>query len=232
MLRVSEASGGYATTIIIRDIELEVAEREMVALLGRNGTGKTTLMKYIMGLVRPVSGTVSLDGRTLPDSPPQRARAGLGYVPQGRHVFPRLTVRENIVASAVACGHDPAAAVQDVFSMLPVLAERPHILAGSLSGGQQQILSIGRALATRPKLLLLDEPSEGVQPSIVYEIEQMLVRLNRERGIAVLLAEQNLDFALSATTRAYVMEKGRIAHTTTRDDLLADKQILHQLLGV
>jgi urea transport system ATP-binding protein len=232
VLRVSEASGGYASTVIIRDIDLQVAAKEMVALLGRNGTGKTTLMKYIMGLVRPVSGTVSMDDRKLPDSPSQRARAGLGYVPQGRHVFPRLTVRENIIASAVGCGHDPNRALQEVFAMLPVLAERPHILAGSLSGGQQQILAIGRALATRPKVLLLDEPSEGVQPSIVYEIEQMLVKLNRERGIAVLLAEQNLDFALSATTRAYVMDKGRIAHTTTREALLADKQILHQLLGV
>lgn len=232
VLRVSKASGGYASTVIIRDIDLEVAENEMVALLGRNGTGKTTLMKYIMGLIRPVSGTVSLSGNKLPDSPAQRARAGLGYVPQGRHVFPRLTVRENILASAVACRHDPNRAVQEVFAMLPLLASRPNILAGSLSGGQQQILSIGRALATRPKLLLLDEPSEGVQPSIVDEIEQMLISLNREQGIAVLLAEQNLDFALSVTSRAYVMEKGRIAHTTAREELLADKQILHQLLGV
>lgn len=232
MFRVSEASGGYAGTIIIRDVDLEVADREMVALLGRNGTGKTTLMKYIMGLVAARSGTVSLNGTRLPESAARRARAGLGYVPQGRHVFPRLTVRENIIAAAVACRQDQNKALQAVFEMFPLLASRPNILAGSLSGGQQQILAIGRALATGPKLLLLDEPTEGVQPSIVDEIEQILIRLNREQGIAMLLAEQNLDFALSVTSRAYLMEKGRIAHATSREELLADKDILHQLLGV
>ena len=232
MLRVSDASGGYAGTVIIRDVNLEIADGEMVALLGRNGTGKTTLLKYLMGLVVAQSGSVELDGRRLPGSPARRARAGLGYVPQGRQVFPRLTVRENIIAAAAACRRDQRRAVQQVFEMFPLLAARPNILAGSLSGGQQQILAIGRALATEPKLLLLDEPTEGVQPSIVDEIEQILVRLNREHGIAVLLAEQNLDFAASVTGRAYIMDKGRIAHSTSRDELLADKRILHELLGV
>ncbi len=232
MLKVSDASGGYAGTIIIRDIALEIADRDMVALLGRNGTGKTTLMKYLMGLVVARSGSVTLDGKKLPASAARRARAGLGYVPQGRHVFPRLSVRENVVAAAVACGRDASRAVSEVFEMFPILGQRPSILAGSLSGGQQQILAIGRALATRPKILLLDEPTEGIQPSIVDEIEEILVRLNRERGLAVLLAEQNLDFAVSVTNRAYVMEKGRIAHSTDRDALLADKKMLHALLGV
>jgi ABC-type branched-subunit amino acid transport system ATPase component len=232
VLKISKASGGYAGTIIIRDIDLWVGEKEIVALLGRNGTGKTTLMKYIMGLVVGEAETISLNGHKLPDSPARRARAGLGYVPQGRYIFPRLTVRENILASAVACRKDANQAVNEVFEELPLLASRPNILAGSLSGGQQQILSIGRALATNPKLLLLDEPTEGVQPSIVDEIEEMLVRLNRQRGIAVLLAEQNLDFALSLANRAYVMDKGRIAQAASREELLADKQVLHQLLGV
>jgi len=232
VLRVSDASGGYAGTVIIRGINLEVADREMVALLGRNGTGKTTLMKYIMGLVVAQTGSVEMNGRKLPGSPARRARAGLGYVPQGRHVFPRLTVRENIAAAAVACRRDHRLAAQQVFDMFPILAARPNMLAGSLSGGQQQILAIGRALATGPKLLLLDEPTEGVQPSIVDQIEDMLLRLNREQGIAVLLAEQNLDFAVSVTSRAYVMGKGCIAHGTSRDDLLCDKRTLHELLGV
>ncbi len=232
MLRVSDASGGYAGTVIIRDVNIEIADGEMVALLGRNGTGKTTLLKYMMGLVVAQSGSVELDGYKLPGSPARRARAGLGYVPQGRQVFPRLTVRENIIAAASACRRDQRRAIQQVFNMFPVLAARPNILAGSLSGGQQQILAIGRALATEPKFLLLDEPTEGVQPSIVDEIEQILARLNREHGIAVLLAEQNLDFAASVTGRAYIMDKGRIAHSTSRDELLADKRILHELLGV
>jgi urea ABC transporter ATP-binding protein UrtE len=232
VLRVSDASGGYAGTVIIRAIDLEIADKEMVALLGRNGTGKTTLMKYIMGLIAARSGSVTLDGRELPASAAGRARTGLGYVPQGRHVFPRLTVRENIIAAAAACGREQEHAVTDVFEMFPLLAGRPNILAGSLSGGQQQILALGRALATGPKVLLLDEPTEGIQPSIIDDIEQILSRLNRERGMAVLLAEQNLDFAVSVTSRAYVMEKGRIAHAAARNELLADKQILHQLLGV
>jgi len=232
VLRVSDASGGYAGTVIIRDVNIEIADGEMVALLGRNGTGKTTLLKYMMGLVVAQSGSVELDGYKLPGSPARRARAGLGYVPQGRQVFPRLTVRENIIAAASACRRDQRRAIQQVFNMFPVLAARPNILAGSLSGGQQQILAIGRALATEPKFLLLDEPTEGVQPSIVDEIEQILARLNREHGIAVLLAEQNLDFAASVTGRAYIMDKGRIAHSTSRDELLADKRILHELLGV
>jgi urea ABC transporter ATP-binding protein UrtE len=232
VLKVSDASGGYAATIIIREIDLEIADGEMVALLGRNGTGKTTLMKYIMGLIVRRSGSVSLNGQKLPDSASRRARAGLGYVPQGRHVFPRLTVRENVVAAAVACGREANKAVAEVFEMFPVLARRPSILAGSLSGGQQQILAIARALATGPKVLLLDEPTEGIQPSIIDEIEQILVHLNRERGLAILLAEQNLDFAASVTSRAYIMDKGRIAQITGREELLADKQMLHQLLGV
>ena len=232
MLKISDASGGYAGTVIIRDVSLEVAAGEMVALLGRNGTGKTTLMKYIMGLVVAQSGSVEMNGRRLPDPPARRARAGLGYVPQGRQVFPRLTVRENIIAAAAACRRDRDRAAQQVFDMFPMLAARPNMLAGSLSGGQQQILTIGRALATGPKLLLLDEPTEGVQPSIVDEIEQILRRLNREQGIAVLLAEQNLDFAASVTSRAYIMDKGRIAQSTSRDELVADKRTLHELLGV
>jgi urea ABC transporter ATP-binding protein UrtE len=232
VLKVSDASGGYAGTIIIRRISLEVAAADQVALLGRNGAGKTTLMKYIMGLLAARSGSVALDGRELAPAPAQRARAGLGYVPQGRNVFPRLSVRENIVVAAAACKRDHRKAVEQIFTMFPLLAARPNLLAGSLSGGQQQILAIGRALATAPKVLLLDEPTEGVQPSIVDEMEEVLLRLNREQGLALLIAEQNLDFAASITRRAYIMDKGQIAHSTSREDLLADKHRLHELLGV
>jgi urea transport system ATP-binding protein len=232
VLRISDASGGYAGTVIIRGISLEVEKADQVALLGRNGAGKTTLMKYIMGLIAARSGSVEMEGRQLADTPAQRAKAGLGYVPQGRNVFPRLSVRENIIVAAAACKRDHRKAVEQVFAMFPVLAARPNLLAGSLSGGQQQILAIGRALATGPKLLLLDEPTEGVQPSIIDEMEQVLLRLNREQGLALLIAEQNLDFAVSITRRAYIMDKGRIAHSTSREDLLADKEKLHELLGV
>jgi urea ABC transporter ATP-binding protein UrtE len=232
VLRISEATAGYGKTLIIRDVELEVGDGEMVALLGRNGVGKTTLMKYVMGLLAGARGTVELAGASLPPAPARRARAGHGYVPQGRREFPRLTVAENITAAAVACGRPAAAMLAEVLGEFPILAERAGQLAGSLSGGQQQILAIGRALATAPKVLLLDEPTEGVQPSIIDDIGQILERLHRERGLSVLLAEQNLDFAMSLTSRCYVMDKGTIARRASREELLRDKALLHELLGV
>jgi urea ABC transporter ATP-binding protein UrtE len=232
VLRISEATAGYGKTLIIRDVEIEVGDGEMVALLGRNGVGKTTLMKYVMGLLAGARGTVELAGDSLPPAPARRARAGLGYVPQGRRVFPRLTVAENITAAAVACGRSGTEMLAEVFTEFPILAARESQLAGSLSGGQQQILAIGRALATAPKVLLLDEPTEGVQPSIIDDIGQILERLHRERGLSVLLAEQNLDFAMSLTSRCYVMDKGTIARRASREELLRDKALLHELLGV
>jgi urea ABC transporter ATP-binding protein UrtE len=232
VLRISEATAGYGKTLIIRDVELSVGEGEMVALLGRNGVGKTTLMKYVMGLLPTARGTVEFKGRRLPAAPARRAKMGLGYVPQGRRLFPRLTVAENIVAAAVACGRKAREALDEVLEEFPILAERTSQLAGSLSGGQQQILAIGRALATGPALLLLDEPTEGVQPSIIDDIGRILQRLHRERGLAVLLAEQNLDFAMSLTSRCYVMDKGTIVRELAREDLLRDKALLHELLGV
>jgi urea ABC transporter ATP-binding protein UrtE len=232
VLRISEATAGYGKTLIIRDVEIEVGDGEMVALLGRNGVGKTTLMKYVMGLLAGARGTVELAGASLPPAPARRARAGLGYVPQGRRVFPRLTVAENITAAAVACGRSGTEMLAEVFTEFPILAARESQLAGSLSGGQQQILAIGRALATAPKVLLLDEPTEGVQPSIIDDIGQILERLHRERGLSVLLAEQNLDFAMSLTSRCYVMDKGTIARRASREELLRDKALLHELLGV
>ena len=232
MLKISDATGGYGKTVIIRDVALEVGEGELVALLGRNGVGKTTLMQFAMGLLAGTSGTVELEGRRLPSAPAARARAGLGYVPQGRRVFPRLTVAENITAAAVACGRSPAPTLAEILAEFPILAARQGQLAGSLSGGQQQILAIGRALATGPKILLLDEPTEGVQPSIIDDIGQILERLHRERELAVLLAEQNLDFAMSLTSRCYVMDKGTIVRQATRAELLDDKALLHELLGV
>lgn len=232
MFAISDATGGYRKVTIIRNASLAVGEGEMVALLGRNGVGKTTLIKYAMGLLDDFGGSVSLEGQVLPASTSKRVRLGLGYVPQGRFVFPRLSVPENIAAAAIACGHDRRAAVTEAFSDFPLLAEKRDALAGSLSGGQQQILAIARALATKPKVLLLDEPTEGVQPSIVDEIAGILRRLNRDRGLAIVVAEQDLDFCLSLTDRAYIMDKGTVAQETSKERLLADKDLLHELLGV
>ena len=232
MLQISNANGGYKRVTIIRDCSLRVSKGEIVALLGRNGAGKSTLMKYTMGLVDTFGGSVSIDGNTLPQSTSKRVKMGLGYVPQGRYVFPRLSVPENIAVAALACGHNRHESIDDAFEDFPILAEKKDALAGTLSGGQQQILSIARALATKPQVLLLDEPTEGVQPSIIEEIGEKLKRLNEERGLSILIAEQNLDFCLSIAKRAYILNNGSISHETTRDELIKNKTILHELLGV
>lgn len=233
MFAISDASGGYRNTRILHRASLNVRAGEIVGLLGRNGVGKTTLMQYAMGLLTDgLEGEVRLNGEPVPRSASARARVGLGYVPQGRRVFARLTVAENIAVAAHACGHSRAAAVATFFQTFPVLHKQAHVMAGKLSGGQQQILAIGRALATRPSVLLLDEPTEGVQPSIVDDIAGILARLNRETGLAMLIAEQNLDFCLSVASRAYVMDHGTVVRECARDALLEDTALLHELLAV
>jgi len=232
MFSVVNATGGYGKTVIIQGVSLQVGKAEIVALLGRNGVGKSTLMRFATGLVPAMSGHVEIDGRLAPAAPAGRARLGLGYVPQGRFVFPRMTVAENIAVAAEANGHDGRAAVAAALREFPILRPKAGDLAGGLSGGQQQILALARALATEPRILLLDEPTEGVQPSLVDEMAGTLLRINRERGIAVLVAEQDLDFCLSIAERAYVMEKGTIRLETTRDQLRADKRLQQDLLGV
>ena len=232
MFEISNATGGYGKTTIVDGASIAVETGEIVALLGRNGVGKTTLLKYAMGLIDVFGGSVLLDGSPLPGSTAKRARAGLGYVPQGRYVFTRLTVTENIAAAAIGCGHDSRAAVEKALAEFPILAEKAHALAGSLSGGQQQILAIARALATEPKVLLLDEPTEGVQPSIVDEIAGMLLRMNTQRTLSIIVAEQNLDFCLSFAERACILDKGTVIREATREQLLEDKALLHELLGV
>ncbi len=232
MFELRDAVAGYRETVIVRDVTIRAEAGESVALLGRNGVGKTTLLRYAMGLCRQVAGATYLDGIRLPATTPRRARLGLGYVPQGRRVFPRLTVTENIAAAAVACGHEPRDGVTAVFREFPALRPKGDALAGTLSGGQQQMLAIGRALATRPKVLLLDEPTEGIQPSIVDDIAGSLLRLNRESGITLVVAEQNLDFCLALASRAYVVSGGTIARAVTMEQLRTDKALQQEMLSV
>jgi len=232
MLTIQNARAGYGKVEIIHDVNLSIETSEAVALLGRNGVGKTTLLKHMMGIVTAFSGSVVMDNKPLPPSTTKRVRAGLGYVPQGRFVFPRLTVTENIVAAAAGCGHNAKKTVERMLDKFPVLAERPNQMAGSLSGGQQQILAIARALATKPKVLLLDEPTEGIQPSIVDDIAEMLLELNQKEGLGIVVAEQNLDFSLTFCERAYVMEKGTIAQKVSKSELLEDENLVSELLGV
>ncbi|MHA7774735.1 ABC transporter ATP-binding protein [Roseibium sp. M-1] len=232
MFRINNATGGYGKTVIIRDVSLHVGEGEIVALLGRNGTGKSTLMRYATGLIPAMAGETEIDGKKAPASTARRVKLGLGYVPQGRFVFPRMTVFENIAVAAASNGHDGKASVETALTDFPMLKPKLKDLAGGLSGGQQQILALARALAVQPKILLLDEPTEGVQPSIIDEMAGVLKRLNRERGISILVAEQDLDFCLSIAGRAYVMEKGAVRLETDRDSLKSDTALQHELLGV
>lgn len=232
MFKIVNATGGYGKTTIIRNVSIEVGAGEIVALLGRNGVGKSTLMRYATGLIRAEAGVVEIDGQTAPPAPAKRARLGLGYVPQGRFVFPRMSVTENIAVAAAANGYSAKDTVEAMLDDFPLLRPKADDLAGGLSGGQQQVLALARALATRPKILLLDEPTEGVQPSIIDEMAGILKRINRDQKIAILVAEQNLDFCLSIAERAYVMEKGAISMETDRDSLRADKALQQELLGV
>lgn len=231
-LKISHAKAGYDKTTIINDVSLTVDPAEIVALLGRNGAGKTTLMRYITSIIPAMAGEVKIGGVLAPKSAAKRAKLGLGYVPQGRYVFPRLTVVENIAVAAATNGHNHKQAVEQAMQDFPLLVPKAKSLAGSLSGGQQQILSLARALATQPKILLLDEPTEGVQPSLIDEMAEILLRINRQKSIAILIAEQNLDFCLSLASRAYIMNGGKIQTEMSVEALKADKPLQRQQLGV
>jgi urea transport system ATP-binding protein len=213
MLSIKSLSVNYGESAILRQIDLEVAPGQVVCLMGRNGVGKTTLMKAIMGLLRPQAGTIHFEGQAIHGwSTSRRARAGIGYVPQGRGIFPLLTVYENLLMGfeATPARRADAQALGEVFELFPVLQEMRGRLAGTLSGGQQQQLAFARVLVRRPRLLLLDEPTEGIQPSIMAEIEALIRTLHQQQEMSILLVEQFLDFALSVGNAFYVMETGAI----------------------
>jgi urea transport system ATP-binding protein len=213
MLSIEHLSVSYGESQVITDVNLNVQTDQVVCLLGRNGVGKTTLLKTIMGVLKARPGKLVLDGSDMTQRPPhERARAGIGYVPQGRGIFPYLTVQENLLMGFEALADptpDPSA-VTEMYDLFPVLKQMRGRAAGTLSGGQQQQLALARVLVRRPKLLLLDEPTEGIQPSIVLEIEEILRSLRKRGGMAILLVEQFLDFALGIADHYYVMETGSI----------------------
>ncbi|MBW7881407.1 MAG: urea ABC transporter ATP-binding subunit UrtE [Caldilineaceae bacterium] len=213
MLTVKHAFVNYGESQILHDVTIDVPAGKVVCLMGRNGVGKTTLMKSIMGLLRLQSGQLLFDGQSVAGwSTSQRARAGFGYVPQGRGIFPQLTVYENLLMGfeAVRPAKLDKDALDEVYSIFPVLREMRHRVAGTLSGGQQQQLAFARVLVRRPKLLLLDEPTEGIQPSIMLEIEDLILALHEQGNISILLVEQFLDFALSVGDYFYIMDTGAV----------------------
>jgi len=229
MLSVKHHSVAYGQSTIIGDLNLEVGKNEIVAVVGRNGMGKTTLMKSLVGMTPTKGGEVSLDGSNISYLKSfQRVRAGIGFVPQGRMIFPTLTVRENIETALSAVGEKKVP--EDLYEMFPVLKEMQNRRGGNLSGGQQQQLAIARALATRPKVLLLDEPTEGIQPNIIKEIAQTLRRIRDERGLSIVVSEQVLSFVMDAADRILVIEKGAIVHEENRAE--ADQEKIASYLAV
>ena len=211
MLALKDISVSYDGSRILRGVNLTVPEHSLVCLMGRNGVGKTTTLKSIIGLVRPEAGSVQLGGHDLSAmKPDQRARAGVGYVPQGRDIFPHLTVWENLKISLVVHGAKPNGQVDRVLELFPILKEFLQRKGGVLSGGQQQQLAIARALLTDPKILILDEPTEGIQPNIIDLIGDTLLKIKKEGKISILLVEQYLDFCLSVGDSFYIMDRGAI----------------------
>ncbi len=230
LLTVENLRAYYNKSQIIQGVSFEESKGEIIGILGRNGMGKSTLVRSIIGLTPPrTTGSVKFDGVDISSMKAHKITAlGVSYVPQGRHIFPRLTVLENL-SVPVTKGRVEDASLEEVFGYFPVLKERLGQLGGTLSGGQQQMLAIGRALMSKPKLILFDEPTEGLQPSIVQQVRQT-IKILRDKGITALIADQNLENALELCDRVYVLEKGTIKYTEQKERLSLD--LLRSYLGV
>jgi len=229
MLRLENINSYYGKSHIIQDVSLEIQQNEVVGLLGRNGVGKTTLLRSILGLYPPKkNGWIHLNGQDISSLPSYKiAELGIGYVPQGRRIFPHLSVYENL---SICCRSTPTTSqLDEIFTYFPILKEKLSETGGSLSGGQQQMLAIARAIMPGPHLLLIDEPTEGLQPSIVKSVRETIKRLRHE-GITILLADQNLDNVIELCDTVYVIEKGSIRIRETKENL--NIQVLHDYLGV
>ena len=229
LLQIDQLTAGYGEAVILHELSLSLAQGETLALLGRNGTGKTTLMNTIAGATHQHAGRIRLDGVALHRLPShQRAAAGVGWVPQERDIFKSLTVLENLTAVA----HPGAWTPQRVFDMFPRLAERQANMGNQLSGGEQQMLAVGRALVLNPKLLLLDEPLEGLAPIIVQELLRAIARITRDEGLSAIIVEQHPQAILAISHQAVVLDQGRVIHSGPAADLQANPVLLDQLLGV
>ena len=231
MLEASGLEAGYLGENVVEGVDLRVAAGEAVAVIGSNGAGKTTLFRAICGILAISAGRVHFDGRDITGRPAHRvARAGLAYVPAERHLFPGMSVRENLLLGAYPGRPDPSA-FELVFDLFPRLKERPKQPAGSLSGGEQQMLAVGRALMSRPRLLMLDEPTTGLAPKLARSAYQALQAL-KETGVTLLVAEQQVPLALSLADRGYVLENGRVRLEGASEDLERNPEVRRAYLGV
>lgn len=233
-LVIDSVRGGYGSTTVLHGLSLTVEPGERRAIIGRNGAGKTTLLKAIIGNVPVREGILALDGVDLGKvRPHRRARLGIGYVPQGRQIFPRLSVLENLHVGGVGSGTRTwKSTLDEVMDEFPMLADKAHSPGGSLSGGQQQLLALGRALMLRPKLMLLDEPTEGIQPSIRDQIVLHVNSISERTGMAVIVVEQNLDFAAAIASTASIIARGRVVAELKISELAGNRELQHRYLGV
>src|SRR6516225_3066042 len=229
LLSLDRLTAGYGEAVVLEDISLALAQGSSLALLGRNGAGKTTLINSIIGVTRYRGGTIRLGDRDITALPPeQRARAGVGWVPQERNIFKSLSAHENLAAIALPGRWTPA----EVYRLFPRLSERRSNLGSQLSGGEQQMLALGRVLVLNPKILLLDEQLEGLAPIIVEELLAALTRLMREEGMSAILVEQKAQKILPVTDRAIILERGAVAHEAASAALAADRAVLETYLGI
>jgi branched-chain amino acid transport system ATP-binding protein len=235
MLSVRDVHAYYGKSHVLHGVSIDVAAGEIIGLLGRNGVGKSTTLKTIAGIVRPARGTIALAGRDITRLAPHRlARLGVAWVPEDRRVFPRLTVLENLRTGLDRPGVDARrrhALLERVFRAFPILAERREQAGGTLSGGEQQMLAIARAMMLEPRIILLDEPTEGLMPRMVGQIRDIIRALHQD-GVAILLVEQNVPLTLEVSARVYLMEKGEVRHHAPAADLRADDGPIRRHLGI
>ena len=231
MLKLENIHTFYGPIEALKGVDIEIRQGEIVCIIGNNGAGKSTTLMTISGILKPRSGTIAFGGERITGVPPYRiVRMGISQVPEGRRIFPKLTVKENLEMGAFPIRGDKKASLEFVYNLFPVLKDRHMQLGGTLSGGEQQMLAIGRALMSRPKLLLLDEPSLGLAPIIASKIFKTIREINRE-GVTILLVEQNARAAMKLSGRGYVLENGRVALEGTSEDLLSDEQVRKAYLG-
>jgi branched-chain amino acid transport system ATP-binding protein len=226
LLSASDLRSGYATSDVLQDVGVTVEQGEIVGVLGRNGVGKTTLMKTLIGLLPARAGQIVFRDQDVTKlSADRRARLGIGYVPQGRGIFPHMTVRDNLRMGGLINASKQSLDFDLVFGYFPILKKRLSQRGGTLSGGQQAMLAIARALISTPDLLLLDEPSDGVQPNIVEEIGEFIKSLNEEKGLTVLIVEQNIDLMQTVAKRAYALDKGRVIASVNHEELMDTERV-------
>ena len=235
MLNIENIDVFYGDVQVIKNISLNVKEGELVAVIGANGAGKTTMIKTISGILKPRSGTINFKGKTISEMDANRiVKQGVVQVPEGRLLFPEMSVRENLEMGAYIVNEKQVVATQleSVYEMFPILQERQKQQAGTLSGGEQQMLAIGRALLSSPKLIMLDEPSLGLSPKLVQSIFEMVVRINKELGMTVLLVEQNVQLSCKISDRAFVIENGEVVLQGTGAEMLENDHVRRAYLGI